>query len=184
LAINDSKAQAIVVLASSRERNAEEYGSDTVGPGTLVRSRYGAFLQRKTGLPILVSGGLRSAEEGKSLALVMAELLRTDFHAGVVWLEDQSRTTGENAFYSKKILDQKKINTIYLVTQASHMPRSVAEFEKNGLHVIAAPTAFQSGIPLSESNKLRALLPAAWALNTSVKALHEMLGILWYKFRY
>jgi len=178
--LGDSNAGAIVILASGREKNAKEYGGDTVGINTLLRSRYGAFLQRKTGLPILVSGGLVLDNEGKSLAQVMAELLRDDFKAGVVWLEDKSRTTRENAFYSQKLLEQKQIDTVYLVTQAWHMPRSVAVFRKAGLKVIPAPTAFEGGKPF----KFMDVLPGTGALHISRFALHEMVGALWYKIRF
>ena len=178
--IGNSDASAIVILSSGRDRNAKEYGGDTVDKYTLLRCRYGAFLQRKTGLPILVSGGWVLDKEGKSLAQVMAEVLREDFRAGKVWLEDKSRTTGENALFTEKILTQKNIDTVYLVTQAWHMPRSIAAFEKTGLKVIPAPTAFEGGNPFEFMD----VLPRANAINTSYFALHEMIGALWYKIRY
>lgn len=173
-------AGAIVVLSSEGAKNAKEYGGDTVGLNTLLRTRYGAFLQRKTGLPILVSGGFVLNNEGKSLAQTMAETLKQDFHAGEVWLEDTSRTTGENALFSQKILAQKQIDTVYLVTQAWHMPRSVAVFENTGLKVIPAPTGFKGGSPIAFSG----LLTSANAIHTSGFALYELAGSLWYKFRY
>jgi len=178
--LKKSVAGAIVVLASGRNINAREYGGDTVGTQTLLRVRYGAFLQRKTGLPILVSGGLVLDREGKSSALVMAELLTEDFKAGEVWLEDKSRTTGENALFSKRFLAKKQIDTILLVTQAWHMTRSVAVFEKVGLNVIPAPTAFEGGKPF----KLLDVLPSARALNINRYALHEIVGAFWYMVRY
>ena len=174
------KAGAIVILASEREKNAKEYGGDTVGANTLLRTRYGAFLQRETGLPILVTGGLVMEKEGKTLAQTMAESLKQDFSAGEAWVEDNSRTTAEHAFFSKKILSQKQVNRVFLVTQAWHMPRAVAIFEKAGLNVIPAPTAFKTGQPFEVS----ALLPGAHSINTTHLALHEMLGLLWYKIRY
>ena len=60
------------------------------------------------------------------------------------------------------------------------MPRAVAIFEKAGLNVIPAPTAFKSGQPFEVSG----LLPGADSINTSRLALHEMLGLLWYRIRY
>jgi len=178
--IGNYGADVIVILAGGRNRNAKEYGGDTVGKYTLLRCRYGAFLQRKTGLPILVSGGLVLDKEGKSLARVMAELLREDFQAGEIWLEDKSRTTGENALFSERFLAQKKIDSVYLVTQAWHMPRSVVAFEKAGLKVVPAPTAFEGGKPF----KFMDVLPSADAINISRFALHEMVGAFWYKIRY
>ena len=178
--LQGSAAGAIVVLASGRNKNAREYGGDTVGKDTLTRVRYGAFLQRKTGLPILVSGGLVLDQEGESLAQVMTDVLLEDFQAGEVWLEDKSRTTGENAFFSKKLLAQKGIDTVYLVTQAWHMPRSAAIFEKAGLNVIPAPTAFEGEKPFN----ILSVLPGAGAIRTSYIALHEMVGAIWYRFRH
>jgi uncharacterized SAM-binding protein YcdF (DUF218 family) len=178
--ISDSGAGAIVILSGGRDRDANEYGGDTVGKNTLLRCRYGAFLQRKTGLPILVSGGWVLDKEGKSLAQVMAEVLREDFQAEKVWLEDRSRTTGENALFSEKYLTQKNIDAVFLVTQAWHMPRSVVAFEKTGLRVIPAPTAFEGGNPY----KFMDILPGASSLNKTYFALHEMVGALWYKIRY
>jgi uncharacterized SAM-binding protein YcdF (DUF218 family) len=178
--IGNSVAGAIVILSGDRDRNAQEYGGDTVGRDTLLRCRYGAFLQRKTGLPILVSGGWVLNKEGKSLAQVMAEVLREDFQARKIWLEDESSTTGENALFSEKFLAQKNIDAVYLVTQAWHMPRSVVAFEKTGLKVIPAPTAFEGGNPFNFMN----MLPSANAINTSYFALHEMIGAIWYKIRY
>ncbi len=178
--IGDSGAGVIVILASKRNKNAKEYGGDTVGKDTLIRCRYGAFLQRRTGLPILVSGGSALDKVGKSLAQVMAELLKEDFKAGEVWLEDKSKTTGENALFSQKLLEQKNVDTVYLVTQAWHMPRAIVAFEKTGLKVIPAPTAFEG----EKSFKTMDLLPSANAINVTRLALHEMVGAIWYRVRY
>ena len=178
--IGDSSAGVIVILASERNKNAKEYGGDTVGKNTLIRCRYGAFLQRRTGLPILVSGGLVLDKGGKSLAQLMAELLKEDFKAGEVWLEDKSKTTGENALFPQKLLEQKNVDTVYLVTQAWHMPRAIVAFEKTGLKVIPAPTAFEG----EKSFNTMDLLPSADAINVTRLALHEMVGAIWYRVRY
>jgi uncharacterized SAM-binding protein YcdF (DUF218 family) len=173
-------AGAIVILSGARERNAIEFGGDSVSRNTLLRCRYGAFLHHKTGLPILVSGGRVLDKEGKSLAQTMAEVLVNEFHTGAVWLEDKSRTTWENALFSSQFLEQRNIDSAYLVTQALHMPRSVTAFENAGLKVIPAPTAFVSG----KASATLAFMPASHAIHTSHMALHEILGALWYRVRY
>ena len=178
--ISQSAAQAIVVLSAGRYRNAPEYGGDTVGNTSLARVRYGAYLQRMTGLPIVVSGGRVFDLEGKSLAQVMAESLQQDFQIDNVWLEDQSRNTAENAQLSKRLLQQKGIDTVLLVTDAMHMPRSVAVFEQAGLRVIPAPTRFT----LLDDDWLLLLLPNASAIGGSYYALHELVGRAWYAIRY
>ena len=178
--IEQSPAQAIVVLSAGRDHNAPEYGGDTVDSNTLVRIRYGAYLQRLTGLPMLVSGGHVLDSEGDSLAGVMARSLYQDFGIKEVWLEDESRNTEENARFSQALLAQKGIDHVFLVTQAFHMPRAVAIFEQMGLKVTPAPTQFDSvtGVSLFD------VLPSDTAVVDSYLALHELIGRLWYAVRY
>ncbi len=178
--IKQSQAQAIVVLAAGRYKDAPEYGGDTVGNLTLVRVRYGAYLHRLTELPIVVSGGHVFDKEGDSLALVMANSLRQDFHITDVWLEDMSRTTAENAILTKSLLEEKNISKVFLVTHALHMPRAVEVFKQVGLDVTPAPTRFA----VLEDQWLFLLLPSPGAVVSSYYALHEMVGRLWYAIRY
>lgn len=178
--IKQASAQAIVVLSASRYKNAPEYGADTVGNNTLARLRYGVYLHRQTGLPMLVSGGHVIDRDGDSLAQVMANSLRDDFQIENVWLEDKSRTTAENASLSKQLLAVKNIETVFLVTHASHMPRAVSIFERQGLQVIAAPTRFYE----MPDNWFLLLLPNAGAMTDSYVGLHELVGQFWYKLHY
>lgn len=178
-----AQAQAIVVLSAERYRDAPEYGADTVGSHTLVRVRYAAFLQRETGLPVLVSGGHVLDPGGDSLARTMADSLLQDFGVDVaaVWLEDRSRNTAENAHFSTALLQEKGIGRVLLVTHAVHMPRAVAAFEQAGLEVIPAPTRFHR---FREGGLLLSLLPNAGAVVESHAALHEIAGRFWYALRY
>jgi uncharacterized SAM-binding protein YcdF (DUF218 family) len=178
--IRQAPAQAIIILSGDRYPEAPEYGGDTVGEHTLVRVRYGAYLQRLTGLPIVVTGGHVIDQEGESLAAMMANTLRDDFGAHDVWLEERSRTTAENAFFTRSLIEGKHIDTVLLVTHATHMPRSVAIFEQAGLKVIPAPTRFEA----LRGSWLFYVLPNARALQRSYSALHELVGRFWYLVRY
>ncbi len=178
--IRQASAGAIVVLSAGRYKNAPEYGGDTVDNNSLVRVRYGAFVHRLTGLPVVVSGGHVFDSDGDSLAQVMASSLRNDFQIDKVWLEDKSRTTAENAMLTKALLQKKNIDTVLLVTHAVHMPRSVEIFEQAGLKVIPTPTFF---VELDQKWFLM-LFPSSSALGNSYMALHEMVGRLWYLIRY
>ena len=172
---------AVVVLSGGRNRNAAEYGGETVGRDTAERLRYGARLARETGLPLLVSGGSVFGDT-TTLAALMAEALTEDYHVPVRWLEDRSRNTAENAEFSAQLLSGEGIGAIFLVTDASHMPRAAAAFESQGLEVYAAPTAFRSDA--SAPAGLLDWLPSATALDMSRAVLHEYLGRLWYRIRY
>jgi len=178
----ESSAQAIVVLSAGSFRAAPEFGGqDVVGRNSLLRLRYAAHLQRRTGLPILVSGG-RVFAAGESLAVLMRTSLADDFDVRVRWLEERSRNTAENALFSSEILRDAGVSTILLVTQAGHMARSVAAFENTGLTVVPAPTGFAS--TRKDADTVLAWLPSASSLGTVSLVLHEYIGRLWYWARY
>ncbi len=179
-ALADYDASAIVILSADRYRNATEYGDDTVGRETLVRLRYGAYIHRQTQLPIIVSGGDVFDQGGKTLAQVMADSLSSDFNIQNVVREGSSKTTAENARYTKEILNNLAIERIFLVTTSRHMPRAVKSFEREGINVIPAPT-----LPTQSDHAwFMQIIPASYALHNSRKALHEGLGLLWYSIRH
>lgn len=176
-------AQAIVVLAAGRLRRAPEYdGRDIPDYVGLARLRYAAHLQRKTGLPILVSGGNGGTDRGSpngSEADSMAAALREDFGVPVKWLEGRSGDTAENAAYSAAILRADGIHRILLVTDAMHMPRASAVFARAGLDVVSAPTMFFGRQPLS----IHAWVPSAEGMRRSWYATYEWIGLVWYRVR-
>ncbi|NNF97108.1 MAG: YdcF family protein [Halobacteria archaeon] len=180
--IQNPTADAIVILGGGRIHHSPEYGHDIPADAVLQRLRYGALLHRQTGVPILVSGGNVYSVTKTSEAVLMRDVLQNDMHTPVRWLEDQSRTTWENASYSKTMLAQNDIKRIYLVTQGFHMARSVIAFEAAGFEVLPAPTGFATG--KSETPLLIRLLPASSAIKKNSEFMHEVLGILWYKLRY
>ncbi len=171
-------AQAIVILGGGQRKACPEFeGQDSVDPSTLSRLAYGAMLHKKTGLPILVSGGL-VLDDRISEAHLMAHALRDLFSAPAKWLEERSQNTSENAEYSSQILKKVGVTHILLVTEAWHMRRAVLSFSPTQLSVIPAPTNFVN--PLSQSALLN-WLPRAEALAKSSQALHEWLGYIWYR---
>jgi len=167
-----ARAQAIVVLGGGTYWNAPEYGGDTVARVTLERVRYGVLLQKRSGLPILVSGG--APYGGRSEAEAMKEVVERDFRGHADWVESASRDTAENAAYSASLLKAAGISRVVLVSHALHLPRALEEFKDQGLEVVAAPTGFATHPP----SLLARALPSAAALAASSDALHEWLGIL------
>ncbi len=171
-----SPAQAIVVLSADWESTAPEFGHATVSALTLQRVRYGAVLQRATGLPLLMSGG--AAEPGApALAELMRDVATGELDVPVRWVETKSQDTYGNAVHSAELLRAANVTAVYLVTHAWHMPRAQRAFEAAGLEVIPAPTAFRS-VP---SDVLRALLPHWDGLRDTSRALHEYLGYVYYE---
>ena len=168
----------IVVLAAERVEAAPEYGGPTIGALTLERVRYAAHLQRRTGLPIVASGG--PARPGQpSTAALMRDALTGDFGVPVAGIEERSLTTEENAAFSMPIVRALGGTAVVVVTHAWHMPRALASFAGRGLPVIAAPTGFASARPVEPGD----FVPHASALTRSFLGLHELVGSLVYRIR-
>lgn len=175
-----SGAQAIVVLGGGRLVDApEDAGRDQPSSATLMRLRHGARLQRMTGLPILVTGGSPDGA-GDSEAAVMARSLKEDFGVKVRWMEEASDNTEQNARLTAGLLDREGIHRILLVTDAMHMPRAQRSFSAAGLDVVAAPTYFRARRPTDASS----FIPKARELDNSSYAIHEWIGLLWYRIRH
>jgi len=181
------RAGAIVVLGAGAT-SAEEYGQRSPDSNSLARLRYAAWLHRRTGLPIYVSGG---GEQAPGAA--MARVLRDELGVPVAGVDEDSRDTWENALYSKRMLDEAGVRRVLLVTQAFHMPRAVAALERVGLDVIPAPTGFLShdaavaaqsgGGAGSGGTSPTRWLPQAAAFYASFYGVHELLGQLYYRLR-
>lgn len=173
-----SGAQAIVVLAAGRLQEAPEYGGrDIPDYIALARLRYAAHLQRRTGLPILVSGG--NPDESYAHADAMATALREDFGVPVRWVENRSRNTAENAGLSSAILRADGVTHVLLVTDAMHMERARTVFQRQGLRVTDAPTMFFG----DQARSLGAWVPSAEGMRRSWYASYELIGIAWYRLR-
>lgn len=167
---------AIVVLGGGRTPLAPEFDClDVSSPQMLARLRYAARLQRASGLPILVTGGMPLSGQ-RPEAELMAESLREDFGVPVRWLEPASKTTAENAEFSAAILQPLGIRQIVLVSHASHLPRAMKDFERAGFTVLPAPTQFTT--EADGYSVIERWTPQSESLGNSRRALHEWLGLV------
>ena len=174
--VKAGEAEAIVILGGGMRRMSPEYGGGaTLKPAPLERVRYAAWVYRETGAPILVSGG--SPEGWEDEACLMRVTLEKEFGVPVTWVEDQSRTTRENAEFSARLLKNAGIQRIYLVSHAWHLHRAIFEFEQQGLTVIPAGTVCESVQPFDWPD----IVPDQQALVLSRNTFHELLGLVWYR---
>ncbi len=175
--IENTTAEAIVILGGGHYFNAPEYLQDSVSTRALERLRYGVHLYRITQLPVLVAGGsVYSSRIAESET--MKNFLETDCKVKVRWTETKSRTTYENAFETEKILREEKISDILLVTQAWHMPRAKEAFEQHGFTVTAAPVGFHTE---SDQPFILGLIPSTSGLHTTGLLWREYIARFWYR---
>ncbi|MEZ6021211.1 MAG: YdcF family protein [Planctomycetota bacterium] len=171
-------AEAIVVLGGDFLPYTPEYPTGRVGPLSLERLRHGAWWARRSGLPLLVScGNIRY--DNLTGAQAMAECLQQDYGLKTRWIEGRSGTTAENARYSAEMLREEGIDEIVLVTHAWHMPRALESFQRQGLLVHPAPTAWRPPPKV----RFESFLPSARALRETFWASHEWVGRLVYRLR-
>jgi len=174
-----SGAQAIVVLGGGVHRGNGDDVPDTLGPATLERLDFAVHAYRQLKLKIAVTGGKPDGANTAEAALMRAAL-ETDFGVPVSWVEAQSRNTFENALYTKQLLQADHITTVVLVTHAWHMRRALWSFERVGLRAIPYPAP----VTYEQSDRADDYLPNMRALQESYHALHEAIGLAYYRWRY
>ena len=158
-------AQAVVILGGGSVRMAPEYGGWAAESDTLARLNYGAFVARRTALPILVSG---SPEEAQAMSLTLTR----DLGVRVRWIENQSGDTYENARFSARLVRPDGIHRIILVTGSSHEWRAAHEFMGAGFDVVPAPV----GGDVPRGRGVSRFIPSCEGLQRSTAALYELIG--------
>jgi uncharacterized SAM-binding protein YcdF (DUF218 family) len=167
----NSGAQAIVILGGGGQyRYSPEYGGPSAKPPLLARLAYGAFLARRTGLPVLVTGYHIEA-------VAMRDTLGRNFGIEPRWVDTQAYDTFDNARNSARLLQADGVHRIILVTATTHMWRAEHEFAATGLQTVPAPVGVITR-QYAANPDLRVLdyLPEAQALEDSYSALYELLG--------
>jgi len=184
---------AIVVLGGGTE--APQYPRPAVElNGAGDRLLYAARLYHQGRADhILLSGGnitwlnASATTTADDMASVIVQL---GVPQGALWLQEDSRNTYEDAYYSACILKEKGVAHILLVTSAAHMPRSVALFEHQGLQVTPAPTDFAitqaEWADLTQPNvavQFLNLFPNISNMGMTTSVLKEYIGMIVYRLR-
>ncbi len=172
LTLNDYKAaQAIVVLGGGLRDSNELYGKITVTNNELERMRYAAFLHKETDLPILATGATLT---GLSEAKIIDKEFKLFFNISPKWVENEARTTKENAIKSREMLEKEGIKKIILVTQNWHMQRAKLLFEQQGFEVLPAGVGY--GHTPHRYINFMYFLPESAAMDNIMRFLREWLG--------
>ena len=194
------KADAIVVLGGGTVTKADPRPTVEVN-GAGDRILYAAKLYRENAADLIVVGGSYITwrdgevftEAGvSSPASEMADLMINYFDVprDALIIQDRSVNTYEEAVEDAKLLKERGLNRILLVSSATHMRRAVPLFEKQGLEVIPAPTDFsfsdQEWENLMRFDKATAytfIVPTVSSMETLQNALKEYLGYFVYHLR-
>jgi uncharacterized SAM-binding protein YcdF (DUF218 family) len=131
---------------------------------------------------LISSGGRVIADDPDETAgVVMKEAL---VHLGVpeprILVEQQSRTTRDEAVVVKSMLAPLAIDHLVLVTSDTHMRRSMAVFRSVGLDAIPAIAMTSPHVP---DRPLLQFIPSQSGLEEADEVIHELLGLGYYWLR-
>lgn len=174
----DQDVAYIVVLSGGHSSDPSLPVTSQLSPETLARTVEGVRLYRQCpNSKLLLSGGgaYDAVPEAFSMARLAANL-------GVphddILLEPGSNDTKDQARVIKGMIGNSRF---LLVTSASHMRRSVALFQQQGLSPVPAPTEHQ--VKACEVLTPGAFFPNAGDLWKARRAAYEYLGIIWGRLR-
>jgi uncharacterized SAM-binding protein YcdF (DUF218 family) len=132
-----------------------------------------ARLYRRTGLPIILSGGRVHAHQTLMGPISRRFLVALGVPPDRILLESRSRNTFENARASWELCRRRGFRRPLVVTQTAHMPRAKFCFRKLGIPTRPAPCGFRTWE--GKTYRWPDFLPRSF--EGVVRALHEFLGL-------
>ncbi len=179
---NIDSADAIVVLSgmihtiNSKEGLDYEFGQavDRIFAGIDL------FKEKKASKLILTRGklpwsiGIPEGEYLKSFAI------KNGISENNIFLTENVENTDQEAKAIKKLLSTDKPKVI-LVTSAFHMPRAQMVFEAADVNVVTFPVDFRKGL---SKLTFMSFIPSASALSGTSFFVREMIGRIYYYFKY
>lgn len=171
----------IVLLGGGVYGKAPDFsGTGAPSEEMMVRIVTAVRLQKKLNIPVIVSGGKVFKYKDAEAPIIKRFLVDLGVPDKKVIIEDRSRDTIENAMFTKEIMERHRFKKPLLVTSALHMKRSVLSFKKAGMNVMPFPAGFRTW----ENKKYGWEDYLPWHFIDSYAAIHEYLGLLFYKIAY
>lgn len=169
---DDPDAPACVLVLGAGRKLV--HGKVRLSTRSLMRLEAAVALATEQRLPLLLSGGAAQKLTGASEAELMAEQVQQSAAELVVWQENASLNTYENARLSAVLLQRKGVHRVYLVTDRVHLCRALLCLKKQGISARA-----QAADILPQPD----WLPHAGALSLWPELMHEWLALAWYALR-
>ncbi len=171
----NEKVEYIVVLGGGHASDPDVPPSGQINGESLARLAEAIALYLKTpGAKLLLSGwGHVDPVSNAGMMAAVAESLGIDKRD--ILLEERPRDTKDEA---KLLGERVGKKPFFLVTSASHMPRAVALFQKQGANPIPAPTAHRIKT-VSDDTNWNNFFPKSGNIENAEVAFHERLGKIW-----
>ena len=174
------QGDVIILLGGGVNDDARDLtGTGAPSDEMMARLVTAVRVQRRTGIPVIVSGGAIKETDTPESWIVQRFLQDLGVPPGRIFIDDRSRDTGENARYSAELCARNGFRNPLLVTSAYHMKRSLLIFQRNRLAVTPLPASFR----YDSRNEITpyTFLPSFTDLAGTATALREHLGLLFYR---
>lgn len=165
----------ILVLGNGHRTDTTRSITSQVNPTAINRLSEGIRILHELPKATLIVSGYGGKDPNSHADMQRKLAIALGIDASRIITLPKPKDTKEEAIESKKIIGSQPF---VLVTSASHMPRSVAIFKKEGMHPLPAPTNHLATKPLSYFE-----LPSGEGLKKSEVAFHEFLGTIWYSIK-
>ncbi len=173
---------AIVVLGGGVKAQGTLRPTTELTQSGMQRTICGAnlFAQGMSPRLVLTGGDASIFGSGPKESLIMKRLARRlGVPDGAIAVESSSRTTYENAVETERLLGKA---SVLVVTSASHIPRALALFRKQGLNAEGYPCGFKAKDRPGDAGEMTPFdfIPTLGALQVSTQAINELVGIVAY----
>lgn len=161
-------------ISSARDVIAINDGAERLSETAALANRYPQAR-------IFLSGGAGHIDSSTSLtesALARDILVKLNIAPDRIEMEEESRSTSENAVESLNFLRPSSGETWLLITSANHMPRAVAAFRKVGFKVVPYPVDYRTH---GERVLWKFPKSVSAGLEDLDLAVHEWIGLVAYR---
>lgn len=179
----EPRGDAIVLLGGGVFDGAPDLSGKGAPSGEMLsRMATAVRLQKKLGVPVIVSGGKVFESRSPEAPIVRRFLVDLGVPPGKILLDDRSRDTVENARNACRICTERGFRAPIVVTSAYHMRRAVLSIEKAGMKAMPFPAGFRTwpGKTLERAD----YFPDAASLASTAAAVREYIGLFVYRVAY
>lgn len=177
-----SKADIIVILNGGVFPSGGFRKKPEASGATYSRVFNGVEIFKQSSAKILALSGVGDQKDIEGTANVMKDFaISLGVPADKIITEPKSRNTMEHTVELAKLFPPALGLKIGIVTSAFHMPRSVRLFQKKfpSDAIIPLPVGH---IYSPIKYDIESLIPSSHTLSKSSYAIHELLGMIWYKY--
>ncbi|OZG75500.1 hypothetical protein BTA51_01505 [Hahella sp. CCB-MM4] len=173
----DSQPVDYVLVLGNYHRSAKGIPVTSVLEGdSMYRLTEGLRIARLNPEATLILSGYAFEDPVSNAEAYRQVALALGINNGRIKLMEQTKDTGEEL---ETVAGMVGNRPLALVTSAYHMPRSMALASKQQLNVVAAPAAHKNKPGVR--SWLMDFIPSPSALELSHMAIHEYMGLIWYR---